>query len=545
MTGRQSAAICLSLVIVAAVALGALVPRPTGAQFLSPGKLSSSHSELEGDANCGQCHSTGKRVDTDACLGCHDDLAARIRQRAGLHGAEYRGQECGGCHVEHLGRNARLVRWPGGGKARFDHRLSGWTLQGAHASVQCEQCHDRSNRRGNATFLGLGTDCVSCHEDPHEGRFGGAECTSCHNQTDWTEVTNVRSNHPGLSLRAGHAKTKCEACHDQGNTRPPSAGAECVACHTPVHEAKLGNRCEDCHASIRWTGLPRAIGLRAHPLTAFPLEGSHREVSCKQCHSPKLPAERRYRRLQFERCGDCHRDVHRGTLGNVDCATCHDERGFWPTSFTVEQHGRTEFALDGRHQSVPCSGCHQSKRPRYNLELQGQRCVDCHENPHGDQFVAEMKQGGCAQCHSTRGWDAPRIDHGIWPLTGAHADAACDSCHTPSKEDRSSGRGATYRGAPRECAGCHGDIHAGQFRLTSPERECSACHDTAAFEIETFAHAELASYPLEGAHEPLECAACHPSERLRSGQRAVRYRLGYRECADCHANPHSRRKGGK
>jgi hypothetical protein len=23
----------------------------------------------------------------------------------------------------------------------------------------------------------------------------------------------------------------------------------------------------------------------------------------------------------------------------------------------------------------------------------------------------------------------------------------------------------------------------------------------------------------------------------------VRYRLGYQECADCHANPHARRKG--
>jgi hypothetical protein len=23
----------------------------------------------------------------------------------------------------------------------------------------------------------------------------------------------------------------------------------------------------------------------------------------------------------------------------------------------------------------------------------------------------------------------------------------------------------------------------------------------------------------------------------------VRYRLGYRECADCHGNPHARRKG--
>jgi hypothetical protein len=30
---------------------------------------------------------------------------------------------------------------------------------------------------------------------------------------------------------------------------------------------------------------------------------------------------------------------------------------------------------------------------------------------------------------------------------------------------------------------------------------------------------------------------------LRSGAQAVRYRLGYRDCGDCHANPHARRKG--
>jgi hypothetical protein len=543
MNGRLAATFIVGLVIIAAVGLGASLPRRTGAQFLSPGKLSSAHADIDGDANCSECHSTGKRIDADACLSCHDDLAVRIRQRAGLHGDEYRGQECGRCHVEHLGRGAKLVRWPGGAKTRFDHRLSGWPLGGAHASVRCENCHDGTNRRGHSTFLGLKTDCVSCHEDPHEGRFGGTECTSCHNETDWTEVTNVRSNHPGLSLAAGHSKTKCEACHDRGNTSAPSVGSSCVSCHAQVHQAAFGDRCEDCHASIRWTGLPKRIGLRAHPITAFPLEGLHQEVSCKGCHSPKLPPERRYRRLEFDRCGDCHRDVHRGSLGNADCSACHDERGFWPTSFTVEQHGRTDFALDGKHLSVPCSGCHRGKRPHYDLGLKAQRCVDCHENPHGGQFATEMSQGGCAHCHSSRGWDSPRIDHSAWPLTGAHAEAACDGCHSPSKQDRSSGRGPTYRGAPRECAGCHRDIHAGQFRLTSPERECDACHLTDSFEIGTLDHAELADYPLEGEHEALACAACHLTERLRSGQRAVRYRLGYRECADCHANPHARRKG--
>lgn len=538
-----------AFVIVASVAAlaalaGALTPRPSGAQFFSPGKLSAAHAAIDGDAHCSECHSTGKRIDADACLSCHDDLGARIRRNEGLHSLqEYREKSCGRCHVEHLGRDAKLVRWPGGSEQRFDHRLAGWPLKGAHRNVRCAECHDLRNRRGNPTYLGLQRDCVSCHADPHDGRFADRGCTSCHDETDWTQVADIRTNHPGLSLAGGHAKTKCEACHDRGNTSAPSAGVECVSCHARVHDARFGDRCGDCHASIRWVGLPRKIGLRAHPLTRFPLEGLHRGVACKDCHSPKLPMHRRYRGLDFDRCGDCHRDAHRGTLGNADCSSCHDENGFWPTSFTVEQHSRTEFVLEGKHQSVPCSGCHGDSRPRYDLELGAQHCVDCHDNPHGDQFATEMRQGGCAQCHSPRGWDSPRIDHGVWPLTGAHADASCDSCHTPSKQDRLSGRGATYRGVPRECSGCHRDIHAGQFRLTSPERECNACHVTEVFAIATFDHAEIADYPLEGAHEKLACAACHPVERLRSGERAVRYRLGYRQCADCHANPHARRRG--
>jgi hypothetical protein len=544
MNGRITASVVVGSVMLVAVIAGAFVPRQSGAQFLSPGKLSSPHADIDGDANCSECHSTGQRIDTNACLGCHDDLRARIRTGQGLHSRpEYQQKECGGCHVEHLGRNAKLVRWPGGSESRFDHRMSGWPLKGAHRSVRCSECHDVRNRRGNATYLGLRSDCVSCHEDPHQGRFGGEQCTSCHNETDWAEVTNVRSSHPGLSLAAGHSKTKCEDCHDKGNVAPPSMGSACVSCHAQVHDAPFGDRCESCHGDIRWLGLPRRIGLQAHPKTEFPLVGLHREASCKGCHSPKLSPERRYRQLRFERCTDCHRDAHRGTLGNADCASCHDEHGFWPTLFTVQQHARTEFPLVGKHEAVPCNDCHEGKRPRTSLELPASTCSDCHDNPHGDQFADEMRDGGCAHCHSERGWESPRIDHSAWPLTGAHAEAACDGCHSPSPQDRSSGRGATYRGAPRECAGCHRDVHAGQFRLTSPERECDACHITDAFEIETFDHAEVAAYPLEGEHEKLACAACHLNERLRSGQRAVRYRLGYRECADCHANPHARRKG--
>ncbi|KPK15523.1 MAG: hypothetical protein AMJ62_08930 [Myxococcales bacterium SG8_38] len=280
-------------------------------------------------------------------------------------------------------------------------------------------------------------------------------------------------------------------------------------------------------------------------MTEFPLEGLHAEVPCNRCHLPKMPVARRYRGLKFSSCTDCHRDVHRGEFGSTDCSTCHDEHGFWPTLFSVSQHQRTDFPLEGKHQAVPCSACHGPKRPRHDLRVQTRQCADCHENPHGDQFAREMAEGGCASCHSSSGWDAPKIDHSSWPLTGAHAEASCDSCHRPSPDDRMRGGGATYRGAPRECAGCHTDAHAGQFRLSEPTRECDVCHVTESFDIESFDHGALADYPLEGVHAELECGACHRRERLRDRSKVVRYRLGYRDCADCHANPHARRKGAR
>ena len=150
-----------------------------------------------------------------------------------------------------------------------------------------------------------------------------------------------------------------------------------------------------------------------------------------------------------------------------------------------------------------------------------------------------MRQGGCAQCHTALDWRQPNIDHSTWPLTGAHQAAPCNACHSPTAQDRASGRGASYRGVPRACAGCHEDVHAGQFRLSDPVKECGVCHGTSEFHIPRFEHAARTGYALEGRHAGLACARCHAQQELRNGARTVRWRLGYRACADCHANPHT------
>ncbi|HEU5055000.1 MAG TPA: cytochrome c3 family protein [Kofleriaceae bacterium] len=578
------------------------------AQLISPGELSDGHAALDGDGGCSSCHSEGKKVVAEKCLGCHGALARRVRAGQGLHGGPFRGKPCADCHVEHNGRSYRLIRWPGGKMEKLDHRQTGWPLQGDHASLSCLRCHKAKNTVARPTFLGLPGRCAGCHQDPHAGRFGagcqtchgesewrvtrltafdhartrypllgkhaavdcakchrepprwkGIEfdrcdrchqdphrgkfaqaCSSCHSEVGWQAISSGfrRREHRGLSLANGHRRVACARCHDRGGARPPSKGRTCAGCHPPVHEAAFGRRCESCHGSIEWLGLPRAIGLAAHEKTPFALTGRHRQTDCARCHPASNPPARRYRQLAFDRCGACHQDRHAGEFaaraGGAECAGCHTTAGFAPASFGVAAHGATRFALEGRHQAVACGGCHPGRRPRLDFRIARQSCADCHQNPHGNQFAREMAAGGCASCHGPRGWGEPRIDHSSWPLSGAHARTACARCHGAV----GAAGAAAYRGVPRTCEGCHEDVHAGQFRLSEPVRPCADCHATDRFALPGFDHRGETGYPLDGKHRAVACARCHRREELAGGARAVRYRLGYRKCRDCHANPH-------
>ncbi|MDB4952695.1 MAG: hypothetical protein JWO36_264 [Myxococcales bacterium] len=593
------------LVIVALV----VMPRVAAAQLLSPGPLVQGHAGIDNDNDCSKCHESGKQVVPRLCLDCHKDLSSELGAGRGLHGMQYKGKPCEECHVEHVGRNAKLIRWPGGAMEKLDHKLTGYVLDGSHVSVTCLKCHTKTSPGGKSQFVGtpnacaschkdphagkftadckkchgvtqwqaferkafdhalakfpltgkhadvqcekchLGTPpkwkpvesgtCEACHQDPHKGQFRPKPCTGCHDTKSWEGATEaVRSNHPKLSLANGHFKVDCKTCHDRGNDKPPSKGSTCESCHKPVHLARFGNDCKSCHASIKWTGLPESVGRDHHGATRYPLAGKHGSVDCEGCHPKSKPSAQRWKNLKFSACATCHADPHKGEFtakSSGECAQCHSVAGFSPTTFGIAQHATTKFALDGKHDATPCSGCHPGARPRVSFLVGKQQCADCHANPHGEQFAKEMTQGGCAHCHATLDWHQAKIDHSTWPLTGVHARTACAACHG---EQKKGAEPAAYRGVPRNCEGCHDDIHAGQFRQTQPAKDCKTCHDPESFEIATkFDHSKT-RYPLEGKHTALACAKCHMTETLRNGTTSVRWRLGYIQCKDCHANPH-------
>lgn len=587
-----------------------LGPLPAAAQTFSPGPLARVHAPWDADDQCVKCHSAGAGVADSACIACHTRIGADRQTRHGLHGVGYAGRHCASCHVDHHGRSAPLIRWPGGGPAKLDHALTGWPLRGEHVGLECRACHGAT--QGPSGFRAPRT-CGGCHDDPHGGRFGALcqschsesgwervslasfdhsatrfalvgshretacsrchgnppryaglafescaschrsphqsappdSCAGCHLPTSWSDMVSPRGQHPTPRLTGGHAEVPCQRCHDAGPGRAPSRGSSCVSCHASVHEADFGTACASCHRETRWQDVPEPVARSAHARTPFPLQGRHARVACDACHDPARPPEARYRRLRHTRCTGCHEDRHDGLFADRDrgnCDPCHDPTGFSPTTFGPTQHATTEFPLNAAHRATPCSGCHPRTEAGMTLSLTDRRCEACHGDPHDGQFAAQMGQGGCVGCHGDVGGERGAVDHAGWPLTGAHEAVACASCHPASSE---AGRAPILRGTPRTCEGCHEDVHAGQFRLTEPSRTCEGCHDTTTFRVAGFEHAERSAFALDGRHRSLACARCHPTEELRNGARAVRFRLGYGACADCHASPHGAAGAGR
>jgi hypothetical protein len=172
-----------------------------------PFRLDGKHAQV----NCAQCHANARvladfqSTPTD-CFSCH--------QKDDQHSGQF-GTDCGACH--------QPGNWA---DATFDHNRSAFKLEGKHANVKCEQCHQ------NGVFKGTPTDCYSCHADPafHVGAFG-TDCASCHNVNGWSPAQfNLSHPQPAGGEGGGgifHGGASCRQCH------PDSVHVyTCLSCHS-------------------------------------------------------------------------------------------------------------------------------------------------------------------------------------------------------------------------------------------------------------------------------------------------------------------------
>src|SRR5437660_7836577 len=497
---------------------------------------------------CTQCHA--KPVFTEVgkhCQDCHADIHQRKM-----------GTDCAQCHsVQGWNIAVQKVR---------DHQ-NRFPLLGAHAAVQCEDCH-----KGAAVgqFQGLSTACVSCHmkqyqkttNPPQASSQFATTCESCHSFDSWLGAsfngTAFDHSAPPISFKLtnGHANVPCASCHVGGNYNLHIVEADCgnSGCHltrwqqttTPVHStsgpAFAPTNCATCHTTNGWDSASFD-----HSTTGFALTGTHASPSptpCASCH-----VSNNYT-LNSADCMGCHQAAWNTTPsfgGSVPdhikasfpstaaaCAQCHTITKWADGKF---DHTAFGFPLTNSHALVAnggkvasCTSCHINNN--YSLTTLLSDCGNsgCHlttwqqtNNPTHSTSEPTVAVANCMTCHNTISWTTAIFDHSTtgFPLTNSHQMApagkvvACTDCHVSNNY--------TFTAANTDCYGCHqaawqstttmGGAVPNHITAGFPTAQCSTCHTTTTW-TSTFNHATT-GFPLTNAHQmapagkSATCASCH------------------------------------
>jgi len=476
---------------------------------------------LHATQQCTACHVNGNyNLTSTACINCH------LNDYNGANNPPHKAagfpQDCTLCH------GSSALNWT---SATFNHATTGFTLTGAHTSLQCATCHTSNN------YSLTSAACINCHladyngtnNPPHKTANFPQDCSGCHTTTDWSGAT---FNHAttGFALVGLHATQQCTACHVNGNYNLTSAA--CINCHlndynganNPPHKAAgFPQDCTVCHGSsaANWTS-----ATFNHASTGFTLTGAHTSLQCAQCH-----VNNNYG-LTSAACVNCHLADYNGTTNPShksanfpqDCSGCHTTTDWSGATFN---HATTGFTLAGLHATQQCTACHLNN----NYNLTSAACINCHLNDYNGANNPPHQAAGfpqdCTLCHgsSAANWTSATFNHAStgFTLTGAHTSLQCAQCHTNSN----------YGLTSAACWNCHQSDYNGttnpSHKAANFPQDCSGCHTTTDWTGATFNHATT-GFTLVGLHATQQCNACHVNNN---------YSLTSAACINCHLNDYN------
>ncbi|MFK5880394.1 MAG: hypothetical protein QM478_12965 [Flavobacteriaceae bacterium] len=418
----------------------------------------------------------GKHIDVE-CIECHKETTRNGKEFQKFTGLAF--EDCVSCHED-----PHKSKLPGDckschkendfnlffGQKSFNHNTTNFTLKGKHKQVDCFSCHKESdnpllvfqdNLRVNEN------NCVQCHDDAHEGKFG-LDCAKCHRETSFLSIKKIKDFDHSVTdypLEGKHLEVDCKQCHKGRYTKPIDFSA-CNKCHSDYHngEFMVNNvtpDCIECHSLSE--GFEYSLyTLEQHQKTKFPLKGAHVATPCYACHVSENNEHWTFRNLG-ETCVDCHKDIHKSYISdtfypNQDCTACHIN-DTW-SSINSFDHSKTNWTLDGKHLEVDCRACHfientdKNSIPIQKFTDMDTNCIACHENIHNDEFAINGVTD-CIRCHVTSSWMPENFNHNRtkFPLEGKHKEVDCRACHTSRIEN-----GETvvlYKLNKFECIDCH------------------------------------------------------------------------------------------
>ena len=252
--------------------------------------------ELKGkhqEVTCARCHLEGKYVGTaKECVQCH----------ISPHGASF-SPACDKCHRETSWRDT----------PSFDHAAAtGFALRGAHTNLACAKCHGPRHEKLMGVARPIG--CVTCHTPTHGKQFG-SDCTSCHNETRFSDVPPfAHAEKTMFPLERRHSALRCTSCHDSKRFGE-RLNANCQSCHGDPHRGAMSTSCGDCHRPDRWL-----LVRFDHDRTSWPLRGKHFVARCDECHKNNL-----WTGVRTE-CVTCHvkdRPANHGSRWDCGSSGCH------------------------------------------------------------------------------------------------------------------------------------------------------------------------------------------------------------------------------
>lgn len=312
-----------------------------------------------------------------ACSKCHKPRLAQTQTDVPLYDI---GRLCKDCHEDpHLGQFAKDCEechseqgWKDRRLAAFHAPGSSFTLKGRHAELQCQECHKTDGTDdvlAKAQFAGLGEDCQSCHEDPHNAQFE-QDCEHCHNEGGWTGrwLPAFHAPDSSFSLKGEHATLQCRQCHKPERQDSALAGAkfvglgqDCESCHEDPHNSQMNATCSACHSEKGWSG---SLLLFSHDTqSAFKLDDLHAPLPCASCHGDE---EKTYTPLALE-CAECHQ---------------HEDRVMQGLSESITGESDPHF---GR---IACIDCHSVDGPRQEPQEYARRCAKCHGASYGKLYYS-------------------------------------------------------------------------------------------------------------------------------------------------------------
>src|SRR5437660_93831 len=485
------------------------------------------------------------------CQDCH----ANVHMRSMI-------TNCAQCHTVH-GWNVDVQQVK-------DHQ-NRFQLLGAHAALQCEDCHKRA---AVGQFQGLSTACISCHQTDfqktsnpnHVTSKFPQNCEMCHTFDSWLGATFNHAGPPAnFALAGAHATVACTSCHIggvftnfKGRVSSPTDCGNSL-CHlstwqqtnNPKHSTSpavfpIAN-CATCHNTTAWT-----TAIFDHSTTGFPLTNSHQMApagkvsACTDCH-----VNNNYNlTIQPTDCGNsgCHLTTWQQTnnpthstagtaFAAANCSTSHNTTT-WTTA--IFDHSTTGWPLTGSHQMAPagkanaCTDCHVNNN--YNLTSANTDCYGCHQAAWNstptfggnvpNHITAGFPTSLCSTCHDTVVWSDGKFDHTAtgFPLQGPHM--------LPPR--------TTVTGAVGSMVNACTDWHIGANYTTGyPTTDCYGCHQTYFVNAQTYG-TNVPNHVT--ANYPTTCVSCHTTWVTTAWLGAVFNHTYFRiphngsSCSDCHIN---------